>query len=228
MTLVTNSITGCGNLKPYCRSNITRIYFVKLCSLVGMHLQDTSHTLFFVLRRIQHIGTGVDRAGIYTEERQLADKRIGHDLECQCRERLFIGRMSLHFVAVAVHTLDRRDICRCRHELQNSVQKLLNTSVSVCGTTAYRYCRTLARTAAQRRFQLINGRLLALQIHHGKVVIQLTDFLHQFIMVECGVVRHILRDICNRDVFSLIIIINIGFHLKKIDDPLKLVFLTDR
>ena len=66
--------SACGNLKPYCRSNITGIYFVKLCSLVGMHLQDTSHTLFFVLRRIQHIGTGVDRAGIYTEERQLADK----------------------------------------------------------------------------------------------------------------------------------------------------------
>ena len=47
-------------------------------------LQDTSHTLFLVLCRIQHIGTGVDRSGIHTEECQFADKRIGHDLECQC------------------------------------------------------------------------------------------------------------------------------------------------
>ena len=228
MLLITNSITGCSDLKPYCRSNITGIYFIQLCSLVGMHLQDTSHTLFLVLCRIQHIGTGVDRSGIHTEECQFADKRIGHDLECQCGERLLIGRMSLHLVAVAVHTLDRRDICRRRHELQNSIQKLLNTFIPVCGTTAYRYCRTLTRTTAQRRFQLIYRRLLALQIHHGKVVIQLTDLLYQFIMIEFSVIRHILRDICDRDIFSLIIIINIGFHLKKIDDSLKLVFLTDR
>lgn len=59
MLLVTNSIAGCGKLKPYGRRNIAGIHFVKLCPLVCVHLQDTSDTLLLVLRRIVHIGTGI-------------------------------------------------------------------------------------------------------------------------------------------------------------------------
>ena len=228
MLFITNSITCCRDLKPYCRSNIAGIYFVKFCPLVGMHLQDTSHTLFLVLRCIQHVRTGVNRTGIHTEECQLTDKRIGHDLKRQCGERFFIGRMSLHLVAVAVYTFDRSNIGRRRHKLQDSVQKLLYALVPVCGTTAYRYSCTLTGAAAKRRFQLFCGRFFSLQIHHGKIVIQLTDLLYHFIMIELNVICHILRDICDGDIFTLIIIIDVGFHLKKIDDPLKLIFLTDR
>ena len=59
MLFVTDSITCCCKFETYCCCNITRVNFIKLCSLVCMHLQDTSYTLFFILCCIQYVRTGV-------------------------------------------------------------------------------------------------------------------------------------------------------------------------
>ena len=84
MLIITDCIAGSGKLETYCRGNIAGIYSVQLCSLVCMHLKDTSHTLLFILGSIQYIGTGFHGTGVNTEESQLSYERIGHDLKCQC------------------------------------------------------------------------------------------------------------------------------------------------
>ena len=84
MLIITDRITGSSQLKAYCCSDITGIYFIQLLPLIGMHLQDTSYPLLFVLCRIQHIRTGIKRSGIYPEKCQLSYKGIRHNLKCQC------------------------------------------------------------------------------------------------------------------------------------------------
>ena len=143
MILITDGITGTGNLKAYCCSDIAGVNFVDLLSLVSVHLKDTANTLFLALGSIQNVGTGIHGTGVHTEECQLTYERVGHDLECQSCERLFVRRMTLDFIAIHIGTLDRRDIGRSRHELDNCVQKSLNTFVSVCTTAAYRNSGTL-------------------------------------------------------------------------------------
>ena len=49
-----------------------------------MHLQNTADAFLFVLGRVQYIGTRFQCTGIDSEESQLTDERICHDLESQC------------------------------------------------------------------------------------------------------------------------------------------------
>ena len=63
--------------------DIAGVYFVELLSLIGVHLQDSTDSFLFVLRRVQYIGAGIDRSGVNPEECQLTDEGIHHDLEGQ-------------------------------------------------------------------------------------------------------------------------------------------------
>ena len=81
MLLVTDSITGGGELESDRCCDITGVNLVQLMTLVGMHLKDTSNTLFLVLCSIQYIRTGVHGTGVHTEVCQLTYERVGHDLE---------------------------------------------------------------------------------------------------------------------------------------------------
>ena len=192
-----------------------------------MHLQDTSHSLFLIFCGIQYIRTGIHGTGIYAEERKLSYKRIGHNLKCQRGERLLIGRMSLHFVPLQVGALDGSDVRRGGHILQDSVQELLNALVAVCRATAYGNRRTLAGGLAQGLLHVLHGRLLALQVLHGQVIVQLADLLHQLRTVQFRIVLHVAQVIGHGDVIALVVIVDIGFHLEQIDDPLEFVLFAD-
>ena len=47
------------------------------------------------LRRVEHRGARLDVARVDAEEGQLADERVGHDLEDQRRERLVVVGLAL-------------------------------------------------------------------------------------------------------------------------------------
>ena len=228
MLLITDGITGGSCLESNGSGDITGVNLVKLVSLVGMHLKDTANTLFFILCCIQYIGTGVHCTGIHTEECQFTNERVGHDLERKSRERLVVGGVTHDLVAIHVNAFDGRDVKGRRHELDHSIQKLLNALVSVSSTAAYRDRLAFAGSLTENLFQFFNGRLLAIQIHHHQIVIQLADLLNQLGSVKLCIVLHIFRNVSYRDIIALIIVVDVSLHLKQVDDSLELVFLTDR
>ena len=136
--------------------------------------------------------------------------------------------MSLNFVAVKVNTLDSRDICRSRHVLKDCIQKFLNTFVSVSGTAANRYCCTLTCSFSEDSFQSVYRRLISLKILHHEVIIQLADLLDQLCMIKFCIFLHILRDINDRDIVALVIIVDVCFHLEKVDDSFEVILFSDR
>ena len=81
--LVTERIARRCLLQTDRRCDIARVDFVKLHSLVLMHLKDSRDTLLLSLCGIECIGTGVQRTGIDAEISELSDERIRHDLERQ-------------------------------------------------------------------------------------------------------------------------------------------------
>ena len=68
-------------------------------ALVGVHLEQTADALALALRGVEHVAARADVAGVDADEAQLADERVGHDLECKCGERLFIRRVSYYLIA---------------------------------------------------------------------------------------------------------------------------------
>ena len=135
--------------------------------------------------------------------------------------------MSLVLGAVGRGALDRRDIQRGRHVLDDSVQKLLDSLVEVCGTAADRDSLVPAGALAQRSLQLFNGGLLALQILLHQVFVQIADLLDHLGVPLLCLILHISRDILDSDVLTLVVVIDISLHLHDVDDTLEVVLLAD-
>ena len=66
-----------------------------LFTLVGVHLVDLADPLFAVLGGVDHLGAGVERAGVDPDVGQLAEVLVRLDLEGQAGERLG-GRRLAH------------------------------------------------------------------------------------------------------------------------------------
>ena len=225
--LITDGVTGGGVLKAYCGSDIAGVNLIQLASLVGVHLKDTANTLFLALGGVEHIGTGIHGSGVNPEERKLSYKGIGHDLECQSSEGLLIGGVTHYLVSIQIHALDGGDVGRSRHILDHGIQKLLNAFVAVSGAAAYRDRGTLAGCLSQSSLQLLSGGLFTLQVFHHQIIVQLADLLDQLGVVQLCLVLHILRDVNDRDVLALVVIVDISLHLEQVDDSLKLILFAD-
>ncbi len=59
-----------------------------LFALVGVHLQQTADALRLASARVQNRVAGLQRTRVDADEDELADKRVGHDLEAQRSKRL--------------------------------------------------------------------------------------------------------------------------------------------
>ena len=46
-------------------------------------------------------------------------------------------------------------------------------------------------------------------------------------MIQLCIVCHIFRDVADGDIITLIIVVDVSFHLKQVDDAFELIFLTD-
>ena len=135
--------------------------------------------------------------------------------------------MSYNLIAFQVGTLDRRDIGRSRHEVQNSIQQLLNTFVTVSASAANRNSGTLTGTFTKSGFHFVDAGLLTLKISHHEVVIQLTDLLYHLGMIQLCIVFHVIRNLFNGDILTLVIVVDVSFHLKQVDDALEIILFTD-
>ena len=110
MLFITDCITSCCKFETYSSCDITGVNLIQLFSLVGMHLKDTTNTFFLALCCVQCVRTGIQSTGIYTEECQLTNEWVCHNLECKSGERFFIRRMSDNIVAIHINTLDWWDV----------------------------------------------------------------------------------------------------------------------
>ncbi len=75
---------------------------VPVLAMVGVHLQDAPDPFLAVLGRVEHLAAGLELAAVDPGVRELAEVRIGHDLEGQRREGLPVVRLALELL----HALD--------------------------------------------------------------------------------------------------------------------------
>ena len=78
-------VAGEGVLEADGRGDIAGVDLVDLLAVVGVHLEQAPDALLLALGRVHHIGAGLELARVDPEERQLADERVGGDLEGQAR-----------------------------------------------------------------------------------------------------------------------------------------------
>ena len=84
MVGISERVPGEGVLQPDGCGDVAGVDLVDLLAVVGVHLEDAADALLLALGRVEHVRAGLQGARIDAEERELADERVGRDLE---RER---------------------------------------------------------------------------------------------------------------------------------------------
>ena len=228
MFRVAERVARGGLLNTDAGRDITRIAAVDILSVVGVHLQNSAHTLVGVLGRVINGAACFDFTGIYSEEAELADKRVGSYLECESGERLVIGRMSeLLLVSLGVDALDRGNIRGGGHIINNCIKQKLNALIAV-GSTAddghHVICKSRLSDAG---LDLINGELLAVEIFLKQLVILLGNVLDHLGMVLLGKLLHVVGDIGNLDINAQVVFVVIGLHYNKVYDTFEIRLSAD-
>ena len=85
-------VAGRGLLEADGGGDVARVDLVLLLAVVGVHHQDAADALGAAGVRVQHAAAGAELAGVDAEVGELADERVGHDLEGQRRERRVVAR----------------------------------------------------------------------------------------------------------------------------------------
>ena len=181
-------------------------------------------------RDVEHAPAGLEVAGVDAEVGQLADERVGHDLEGERRERLaVIGVAHDDLVGLRVQALDRRHVERRREVVDDRVEQRLHALV-------------LERRAAEDRRELEVERRLADRLleQRDRDLGLLEDQLDDLVV---GVVRELLEQVLARagrgvgvlgrdldDVLLLaeVVLVDDGLHLDEVDDPEEVGLGADR
>ena len=178
------------------RGDVARVDLVDLLAVVRVHLEDAADPLLLALGRVEDVGAGLERARVHAEERELADERVGRDLEREGAERLaVVGGLEDLDVGARLEADDRRHVERRRQVVDDRVEHRLDALV-------------LERRAAQDRDPLVLqgrepdavldlglGDLLALEELVGEVVVDVGDGLEQVLAPRRGLVGQLRRDL---------------------------------
>ena len=226
--LVAQGITRGGVLQAHHGGDVAGIDGLQILTVIGVHLQQTTHTLTLVLGGIEHRRTCVQRTRVHTEEAQTAHIGVGHDLEGQCGEGLVVGSVTvLLLLGLGVDTPDGLDIGGSGHIVHHGIQQLLDAFVAVGRTAGDRHHFHSQRGLTDGGTDLGSGDLLTLQIHLHDLIIEHGNGVQQLLTILVGQVHHVLRDGLHTHILAQLIVVDISIHLHQIDDTLEGILLPD-
>ena len=225
---VAQGITGGGVLQTHGARDIAGIAGLNVLAVVGVHLQNSAHALIGSLHRVVDAGAGVHGTGVHAEEAQLTYIGVGHDLESERgKRRVVAGRSGLLLLGFGIDALDVRYVGGGRHIVYHGVQQLLYALVAVGTAAAYGNHVVGNGGLADAALDLLDGKLLTVEIFHQQLLVLLGHMLQQLVVVLLGLGLHIGGDVLHADIFSKVIVVHIGLHLYQVDNTLKGILDAD-
>ena len=228
MLLIAEGVTGGGVLEAHGGSDIAGVHRLDILSVVGVHLQNTTHALLLILGGVEDRGAGVERTGVNPEETQTAHIGVGHNLESQRGEGLVIRGLALFLlVGAGVDTLNGGNIGRCGHIVHNGVQQLLYALVAVRSTADNRDHFHSHGSLTDRLTDLVSGDVLTIQVHLHDLIVEHGHGIQHLLTVLLGQIHHVLRNILYPHVLAHLVVVDVGLHFHQIDDPAEIGLFAD-
>ena len=196
-----------------------------------MHHEDTSDAFFLVLGGVKDVRTRLKSTRVATEERELADERVRHDLECKTGERRRIAGFAL-FDGNAVHerALDVRNVERGRHIVDDSVEQFLHALVLERTAAGHGIDLHFDRKFADSLFDFLYGevRAFAFEVSLHKRVVRFGDDLEEFCAVFVRLIDVFRGNIGLVHNGAEVVFVNVGFHGDEVDNAHERVGGADR
>ena len=195
-----------------------------------MHLENAAETLPLPGGGVVDERSGTPGSGIDPKEGQRPHERIGHDLECQGRERSVVGGFAHGFVAtVGNGPLDRRHVQRRGEIVDDRVQQGLHPLVAKGRAAQHRDDVQLQPGAANGPDQPLLGDLLALEIGGHDLVVAIGQRLQQKIAIGVRLGAQFLGYGCFPVAGAEILVVpEQGLHPHQVHHPLEVVFRSHR
>ena len=191
-------------------------------------------------RDVQHAAAGLELARVHAEVGELADERVGHDLEGERGEgrvvlRLADGRRVLLLALLRrLEALDGRDVERAGQVVEDGVEQRLHALVLEARAAEDRRERgTLAAVEvecglADVGLQAVDLDLLALEVVLHQLVVVLGDCLDQGGPGGLGGLLVLRRDVGLLPLLAEVVLVDDGLHGDEVDDPLEVRLRADR
>jgi hypothetical protein len=201
-----------------------------LLAVVRMHLQDAADALGAARGRVEDSVARLERAGVDAEVRQLADVRVGHDLEGQSRERrLWIGRPLLVAAVLRGDTVHRRHVERARQVVDDSVEQELDALVLEGGAEQHRRDLVGERAGPDGAADhLRRHRGLVFDVRGEHLVVEVRDRVDQLVVVLLRLLDELRRDLDDVELLAEVVAVDDGLHLDEVDDTREVVLRPDR
>ncbi len=181
LIFVAQRVAGGHTLQAHYRGDITRVNGFDFFALVGVHAQQPAHALARVLRRVVNIAPGIEFAGIDADVRDVANERVGHNLERQRGKGLIIRGAAQHAFAILRLPLNGRNIERRRKVIHHGIEQRLHTLILKSCAGNYRHQLQIDGRAADRSAQLFRGKIMLFQILVQHRVIVFRDVFHNLV-----------------------------------------------
>ena len=228
MLLIAEGVTSGGVLQADHSGDVAGVAALNVLTVIGVHLEDAANALLLLLGGVEHGGTGVQHAGVYTHKGQTAHEGIGGDLKGQGGEGgVVIGMTLILFLGIGINTLDGRNVHGRGHIVHDGVQQLLNTLVAVRGTADHRNHDVVNGALTDGPADHVLRNFLLLQNQHHDLLVDVGTGVQQLGAVLLGQLHHILGDGLHAHILAQLVVIDVGVHLHQINDALEGVLSAD-
>src|SRR6266511_3978330 len=226
---IAQGLTGRDVLQAHRCGDVAGAHFLDLVALVGMHLQEPPDALFPAAHRGVDGVARIQNARIDAEERELADIGIGHDLERERRERLFVAGLARLGLAVIVLALDRWNVHGRRQVIDHGIEHRLHALVLECGATQHRHDFVFDGADAQPLLDVVVREIVTLEVLVHELIVGLGGGLDHLLPPFLGLLEKIGGDVARFELHALGGIVPVDrLHAHEIDYTLEFFLSADR
>ena len=215
------------------RGNVPGVYLGNLLALVGVHHQNAPDPLGATAVDVEHARAGLQTPGVDAEVGQLADVRVGHDLEGQRREGLGVVGVArdLALALLAADQFvadDRRHVQRRGQVVEDGVKQRLHALVLERRTTQHGGQMGRERRLADRLLEQLLGNLGLLEDQLDQLVIVVRDFLEQVFASGDGGFEQVLGDLLDLLLLAELVLVDDRLHRHQVDHAEEATLGADR
>src|SRR4051794_37156119 len=216
-------VAGHDLLDADARGDVAGVHARDLLAVVRVHHQDAADALGAARVDVEDARAGLELAGVDAEVGELADERVGGDLEGQGGERrVVVGGPGLLARLVLALDLDGagdgRHVDGARQVVEHGVEQRLDALVLERRAAEDRGHLEVERRLADRGLELVDRDLDLFEDELDELVVVVGDLVEQVLARRGGAVGVLVRDVDDVELLAELVLVDDRLHPDEVDD----------